>query len=71
MDWAGWFVLVPLSFASLLTGLIQSLGTRWGLFRHWVLAKLLINVFATVVVLLYMQTLGSLGACGGRADVVE
>jgi hypothetical protein len=31
------------------------------LFRHyWVLAKLLINVFATIVLLLYMQTLGSL-----------
>ena len=62
MDWAGWFVLVPLAVASLLTGLIQSLGTHWGLFRHyWVLAKLLINLFATIVLLLYMQTLGSLG----------
>jgi hypothetical protein len=62
MDWAGWFVLVPLAVASLLTGLIQSLGTQWGLFRYyWVLAKLLINLFATIVLLLYMQTLGSLG----------
>lgn len=57
----GWYVLVPLSLASLLTGLVQSLGTRWGLFRHyWVLAKLLINVFATVVLLLYTSTLGFL-----------
>jgi hypothetical protein len=62
MDWAGWFVLVPLSFASLLTGLVQSLGTTWGLFRHyWVLAKLLINVFATLVLLMYTQTLDALG----------
>jgi hypothetical protein len=61
MDWAGWFVLVPLAGASLLTGLVQSLVTHWGLFRHyWVLAKLLINLFATIVLLLYMQTLGSL-----------
>jgi hypothetical protein len=61
MDWAGWFVLVPLAVASLLTGLVQSLVTHWGLFRHyWVLAKLLINLFATIVLLLYMQTLGSL-----------
>ena len=58
MDATGWFVLVPLSVASLLTGLLQSLGTKWGLFRHyWVLFKLLINVFATIVLLLYMQTL--------------
>ncbi len=30
----GWYVLIPLSFASLLTGLVSSLGTTWGLFRH-------------------------------------
>lgn len=57
----GWSVLVPLSVASLLTGLIQALGTKWGLFRHyWVVAKLLINLFATTVLLAYMQTLGYL-----------
>ncbi len=60
MDWIGWFVLVPLSIASLLTGLVQALGTTWGLFRHyWVLAKLLINLVATIVLLLFMQNLGS------------
>ena len=58
---AAWYILVPLSVASLLTGIIQSLGTTWGLVRHyWVLFKLLINVFATVILLLYMQTLGYL-----------
>src|SRR6266540_1000504 len=54
----GWYALIPLSLASLLTGLIQSLGTNWGLLRHyWVVAKLLMNLFATGVLLLYMQTL--------------
>jgi hypothetical protein len=39
------------------TGIVQSLGTPWGLFRHyWVLFKLLINLFATVVLLMYMET---------------
>ena len=57
MEPAAWFVLVPLAFASLLTGIVQSLGTMWGLFRHyWVLLKLLITVFATIVLLIYMQT---------------
>lgn len=57
MEPAAQLVLVPLAFASLLTGLVQSLGTTWGLFRHyWVLFKLLINVFATVVLLMYIQT---------------
>lgn len=57
MEPAAWLILVPLAFASLLTGLVQALGTSWGLFRHyWVVFKLLINVIATAVLLLYMQT---------------
>ncbi|HEY0636117.1 MAG TPA: DUF2269 domain-containing protein [Pseudonocardiaceae bacterium] len=56
-----WAVLVPLAFASLLTGVIQALGTTWGLFRHyWVLVKLLLTVVATVVLLLYTRTVGVL-----------
>ncbi len=59
MELTGWFVIVPLCLAALLTGLVSSLGTPWGLFRHyWVLAKLLMNVFATVILLIYMQSLG-------------
>src|SRR6266545_7285400 len=61
MEPAAWLVLVPLAFASLLTGTVQALGTTWGLFRHyWVLFKLLIALFITIVLLLYMQTLGYL-----------
>ena len=54
---AVWFVLVPLAFAALLTGIVQALGNTWGLFRHyWVLFKLLITVFVTIVLLIYMET---------------
>ena len=61
MEPAAWYVLVPLAFASLLTGLVQSLGTTWGLFRHyWVLFKLLINAVATIVLLTYMETFSSM-----------
>lgn len=61
MEPTAWFVLIPLSLASLLTGLVQSLGTSWGLFRHyWILFKLLINLFATTILLMYTQTLGYL-----------
>jgi hypothetical protein len=50
------FVIVPLILASLLTGIIQSLGTVWGLFRHyWVLAKLLLTVLTAIVLLLQME----------------
>ena len=62
MELTGWVVLVPFSLASLATGLVCSLGSAWGLFRHyWVLFKLAINVVATVVLLLYMRTLEHLG----------
>lgn len=57
MQPAAWYVLVPLAFASLLTGLVMSLGTTWGLFRHyWVVVKLGLTVFATVILLIYMGT---------------
>jgi hypothetical protein len=53
----GWFVIVPLALASLLIGVVQALGTPWGLFRHyWVLFKLLLTLLATVILLLHMPT---------------
>lgn len=54
---AAWFVLVPLVHASLLTGIALSLGTTWGLIRHyWVVLKLGITVFCTAILLIYMGT---------------
>lgn len=59
MDLTARFVIVPLAFASLLTGLIQSLGTRWGLFRHyWILAKLLLTAFASLILLAKIKLIG-------------
>jgi hypothetical protein len=52
MDTIARAVIVPLAVASLLTGLVVALGTKWGLFRHyWVLISFLLTVFATVVLL--------------------
>jgi hypothetical protein len=51
-----WLVIVPLSVASLLTGLVQSLGTTWGLFRHyWVLLKLVLTVLASLLLLVHTR----------------
>jgi hypothetical protein len=56
-----WAVIVPLCLASLLTGLIESLLTPWGLFRHyWVIAKLVLTTLATVVLLAHTQPIGLL-----------
>lgn len=58
MELSAWSVLVPLALASLATGVVQALGTKWGLLRYyWVIAKLVITVVATIVLLLYTQTL--------------
>jgi hypothetical protein len=35
MELTGWSVIVPLALAALLSGLVMSLGTPWGLFRHY------------------------------------
>ncbi|NKL78133.1 hypothetical protein [Rhizobium leguminosarum] len=55
-------VIVPLVMASFLSGLVQSLGTTWGLFRHyWVLVKFLLNLLVVVVLLLQVKGIVYLG----------
>lgn len=54
-------VIVPLAFASLVTGLVVALGTTWGLLRHyWVVLSFLLTVLAAVVLLAELRTIGSL-----------
>jgi hypothetical protein len=49
-------VILPFCLLSLATGVVQSVGTTWGLLRHyWVLLKLLLTLFATVLLLMHMQ----------------
>ena len=63
MQPAAWFALLPMAVASLLTGVVQSLGTAWGLARHyWVLLKLGITVVANLVLVVYMQTFARMAA---------
>jgi hypothetical protein len=51
-------VIVPLVFASLLIGIVQSLASPWGLLRHyWVMAKLLLTILTIVVLLLQMEAI--------------
>lgn len=60
METIGWFVIVPFSLASLATGLVQSLGTHWGIVRHyWVVAKLLITVGASLLLILHMRAVST------------
>src|SRR3989442_7908411 len=48
MDLNSRFVIIPMCFAALATGLLQALGTPWGLFRYyWILLKFGLAIFAT------------------------
>jgi hypothetical protein len=61
MDTMSWYVIVPLSFASPLTGIAQGLGTTWGFFRYyWIVVKLVITIPATLLLLLHMHPIGRL-----------
>lgn len=72
MEVMGPSVLLPLSLASFASGLLQSLGTSWGLFRHyWVMVKLSISIVATAVLLLYTSTLRLLGDAAASPSLAD
>jgi predicted ferric reductase len=57
MDLIGQFAIVPLSLAAVLTGVVQGLGTQWGLFRYyWVLTKFTLTIVATLLLILHQFT---------------
>ncbi|HJY75572.1 MAG TPA: hypothetical protein VKE95_03020 [Burkholderiales bacterium] len=52
---------MPLSIATVVTGVVQGLGSAWGLLRHyWILFKLALTTIATAVLLLKMQPISHL-----------
>ena len=60
MELTGWYVIVPLAAIALLTGVVISLGTPWGLVRHyWVLISLALTVLATVILLVHMPSVSA------------
>jgi hypothetical protein len=70
MELIGWFVIVPCSLAALLTGLVQSLGTEWGVFRHyWILVKFLLTLGATTVLLLHMRTVSLMSGAAAETTL--
>lgn len=67
----GWYALVPMAFLSLVTGVLISLGTPWGLIRHyWVLFKLLLTIFATLVLLNHMPSVSLLAGTAAETNTI-
>jgi hypothetical protein len=70
MELIGWFVIVPFSLATLLIGLVQSLGTQWGLFRHyWILAKFLLTTTATIVLLRHLPAVSRMSGVAAETTL--
>jgi hypothetical protein len=69
MELTGWYVIVPLALASLVTGLLMALGTKWGLFRHyWVLFSFVLTISAIAVLLLHMPDVSVLADAARVAE---
>jgi hypothetical protein len=65
-----WFVILPLSLASLLSGIVQSLLTPWGLIRHyWVVTKLGLTIVCTAVLLQKMKLIGQVAESAYRTEL--
>ena len=69
MGLTGRFVIVPLAVASLLTGIIMSLGTKWGLFQHyWILISFVLTILAVAILLGNMQTVNFFAEIAAKMD---
>jgi len=72
MELTGWFVIVPLAMSALITGVGLSVGTSWGLLRHyWVVVSLALTALSLGVVLVHMATVSAMAeAARGSDDAV-
>jgi hypothetical protein len=69
MKLSAWYIIVPFCLASLLTGLLQAIKTKWGLFKHyWIVVKLLLTIIITILLLLHMQPITYLAAVATAAS---
>jgi hypothetical protein len=66
------FAIVPFCWLSLVSGIVQSLGTTWGLFQHyWVIAKLVITALSTAILQLHTQPIAFLAATAASGAPME
>ena len=72
MELIGWFVIVPCSLAALLTGLVQSLATDWGLFRHyWILAKFFLTVGGITILLMHIPVVSRISGVATETRLLD
>jgi hypothetical protein len=65
-------VILPLAIACVATGLVQSLGTRWGLLRHyWGVTKMVIALISTALLALHMRHISVAADAAAARQVFE
>ncbi|MPZ12108.1 MAG: hypothetical protein GEU89_18145 [Kiloniellaceae bacterium] len=65
-----WTVILPLLLTALLIGLVQSLSTPWGLFRHyWVLAKFLLTIVTLYVLLNQLDRISQIAGVAAESTL--
>ena len=74
MDTVMRYALIPLGAVALTTGIVQALGTPWGLFRYyWVTISLAVTTFAFVILVLHLPAVEDMAAVAAdpQADVTH
>lgn len=55
------YIIIPFCIASFITGLIQALGTKWGLFKYyWIIVKLFLTIVMTALLFLHLKPISYL-----------
>jgi hypothetical protein len=63
------FVIVPFGLATLIIGLVESMGTPWGLFQYWwVSLKFALTTAATIVLLVHLQAITRMSSLAASAS---
>jgi hypothetical protein len=63
-------IILPLCFGSLFTGLIQSIGTQWGILKHyWIAVKFFLTVGSTILLLVHMRLISDGAAIAAETIV--
>ena len=66
------FTVVPFAVASFVTGVLVSVWSTWGLFRHyWVVISLVLTSFALLVLLREVGVVASLARTAAASDSAE
>jgi hypothetical protein len=67
-----WYAVVPLCLVALLTGVLQSMGTPWGLLRHyWVVVKLFLTIASTLLLFIHTRPIAEVASVAAQRLLLD